>query len=104
MAKVTYDANIFIKYKERSFPRGLYMSAVVLQELLAGAKDASAIKELERVRHEYRRANKLLVPTEEDWWHVGLLLMLCNVVADQRKRAGYRRSQRRKGFESSTMF
>ena len=74
MAKVTYDANIFIKYKERSFPRGLYMSAVVLQELLAGAKDASAIKELERVRHEYRKAHKLLVPTEEDWWHVGLAL------------------------------
>lgn len=74
MAKVTYDANIFIRYKERAFPRSFYLSAVVLQELVAGANDASRIKDLERVRHEYRKANKLLVPTEEDWWHVGVAL------------------------------
>jgi predicted nucleic acid-binding protein len=50
------------------------MSAVVLQELLAGANNASVIKELERSRHEYRKLNRLLVPTEEDWWHAGLVL------------------------------
>lgn len=74
MAKVTYDANIFIRYKPQSFPRSFYLSAVVLQELVAGANDASKIKELERLRQEYRKANKLLVPNEEDWWHVGLVL------------------------------
>jgi len=73
MAKVTYDANICIRYKQ-SFPRTFYMSAVVLQELAAGANDASAIKELERLRQECRKANKLLVPNEEDWWHAGLVL------------------------------
>ena len=50
------------------------MSAVVLQELLAGANNTSVIKELERSRHEYRKLNRLLVPTEEDWWHAGLVL------------------------------
>ena len=50
------------------------MSAVVLQELVAGANDASTIKDLERTRLEYRNANKLLVPNEEDWWHAGLVL------------------------------
>ena len=50
------------------------MSAVVLQELAAGANDASAIKELDRLRQECRKANKLLVPNEEDWWHAGLVL------------------------------
>lgn len=50
------------------------MSAVVLQELVAGAKNRSAIKELERFKHEYRKANKLLVPNEEDWWYAGLAL------------------------------
>ena len=74
MAKVTYDANICISYKQQSFPHGFYMSAVVLQELVAGAGDSSAIKEFERLRQEYRKANKLLVPTEEDWWHAGLAL------------------------------
>src|ERR1051325_1547372 len=73
MAKITYDANIILKYKQ-PLPRSFYMSVVVLQELLAGANDASTINQLERVRHEYRNTGRLLVPTEEDWWHVGLAL------------------------------
>ena len=32
------------------------------------------IKEFERSRQEYRTANKLLVPNEEDWWQAGLVL------------------------------
>ena len=74
MAKVTYDANIYIRYKRQSLPRSFYMSAVVLQELVAGAPDAAAIKELERTRHQYRNADKLLIPNEEDWWLAGLAL------------------------------
>ena len=74
MAKVTFDANIFIRYERQPFPRSFYMSAVVLQELVAGANDASRIKDFERSRLEYRNANKLLVPNEEDWWHGGLVL------------------------------
>ncbi|HJS22779.1 MAG TPA: type II toxin-antitoxin system VapC family toxin [Pyrinomonadaceae bacterium] len=50
------------------------MSAVVLQELVAGANDVSRIKDFERLRQEYRKADKLLVPNEEDWWHAGLVL------------------------------
>ena len=50
------------------------MSVVVLQELLAGASDDSTIKRLERAKHEYRKMGRLLVPTEEDWWHIGLAL------------------------------
>lgn len=73
MAKITYDANILIKYKQLLL-RSFYLSVVVLQELLAGANDASTIKQLERVRHDYRKTGRLLVPTEEDWWHVGLTL------------------------------
>jgi predicted nucleic acid-binding protein len=74
MAKVTYDANIYIRYEKQSLPRSFYMSAVVLQELVAGANDASAIQRLERLRHDYLKFNRLLVPTEEDWWHAGLIL------------------------------
>lgn len=74
MAKVAYDTNIFIRYKQRPFPRDIYMCAVVLQELVAGADDASRIKDFERSRHEYRKSNRLLVPTEEDWWQAGLVL------------------------------
>jgi predicted nucleic acid-binding protein len=74
MAKVTFDANIWIRYKPKSFPHSFYLSAVVLQELVAGASDGSTVKELERFRYEYRNVNKLLVPNEEDWWHAGIVL------------------------------
>jgi predicted nucleic acid-binding protein len=50
------------------------MCAVVLQELVAGADDASRIKDFERSRHEFRKSNRLLEPTEEDWWQAGLAL------------------------------
>lgn len=74
MPKVTYDANIFIKRKPAYFPAGFYMSIVVLQELVAGAKDASAIQELEAARRNYEKADRLLVPTMEDWWLVGVVI------------------------------
>ena len=74
MAKVTYDANIFINHKPQPLPAGFYMCVVVLQELVAGAGDSSAVKALERSRHEFRKANRLLVPIEEDWWYAGLAI------------------------------
>jgi hypothetical protein len=52
-------------------PGGFYLSVVVLQELVAGANDSATIKGLERSWHEYRKSKKLLVPTQDDWWHVG---------------------------------
>src|SRR6266487_3063675 len=77
MPKVTYDTNIFINRKPRQLPLpGFYMSVVVLQELLAGAPDESAVKELNAARQSYRRANRLLVPTEDDWWEVGKVINL----------------------------
>jgi predicted nucleic acid-binding protein len=74
MPKVTYDSNIFINHKPAHFPAGFYMSIIVLQELLAGARDSEAIKELRAAYRDYEKANRLLVPTAEDWWHVGLIL------------------------------
>lgn len=74
MPKVTYDSNIFIKYKPAHLPAGFYLSVVVLQELLAGAKDSGEIKELEAAYRNYKKANRLLVPDIEDWWQVGLVL------------------------------
>lgn len=37
MPKVTYDSDVFMRRKPRSLPQGFYMSAVVLEELAAGA-------------------------------------------------------------------
>jgi predicted nucleic acid-binding protein len=85
MPKVTYDSNIFIKRKPAPFPAGFYLSVVVLQELVAGARDASAIKELEGIRRTYQKEDRLLVPTVEDWWAVGVIINSLQRVRKSRK-------------------
>lgn len=50
------------------------MTAVVLQELTAGAKDASAVSAWNSARREHEAANTLLVPNSEDWWIAGKVL------------------------------
>ncbi len=47
---------------------------VVLQELLAGAPDIAATKELETAYNNYKKAGRVLVPSMEDWLQVGLVL------------------------------
>ena len=74
MPKVTYDTNMFIKKKPAYFPAGFFMSAVVIQELAAGARDNSRLKELDGVRRRYEKEGRLLVPTGEDWWFAGKIL------------------------------
>lgn len=74
MPKVTYDTNVFIKEKPAYFPTGFFMSAVVIQELAAGALDKSRLQELDAARRHYEREKRLLVPTGEDWWIAGKVL------------------------------
>jgi len=44
MPKVTFDSDVFMKRKPTKLPQGFYMSAVVLEELAAGAEDGSVLK------------------------------------------------------------
>jgi len=74
MPKVTYDTNVFIKEKPAYFPTGFFMSAVVIQELAAGALDKSRLQELDAARRYYEREGRLLVPAGEDWWIAGKVL------------------------------
>lgn len=50
------------------------MTAVVLQELTAGAADDATVKELDVARRSFEKAGILLVPTGEDWWVAGNML------------------------------
>lgn len=74
MSRVTYDTNIFIRYNPAKFPAGFFMSAVVVQELVAGLKDAAAIHELELFWRKLEARGQLLVPTADDWWYAGRVL------------------------------
>jgi predicted nucleic acid-binding protein len=53
MAGVVFDTNIWIAYKPTKLPKNLVMSAVVLQELVAGASDGAVLKRLEASRNQY---------------------------------------------------
>jgi predicted nucleic acid-binding protein len=74
MPKVTYDANVFISRKPSYFPAGFVMSAVVMQELAAGAVDDSELQQLNAARRAYEKEDRLLVPTADDWWQAGRVL------------------------------
>jgi predicted nucleic acid-binding protein len=50
------------------------MSAVVIEELAAGAPDASVLKGLKASLKDYERAGRLLVPTGEDWYEAGKVI------------------------------
>lgn len=50
------------------------MSAVVLQELAAGALDTARLRELETARRRYKKEGRLLVPDSEDWIETGKIL------------------------------
>lgn len=74
MSRVTYDTSIFIAYKPAELPAGFLMSAVVLQELTAGAVDKSDVQRWDASRRAHEKEGTLLVPTGEDWWLAGKVL------------------------------
>src|SRR6266571_3219107 len=74
MPGTTYDTNVFIRERPAYFPAGFFMSAVVIQELAAGARDNSRLKELHAAQKRYEKEGRLLVPDGEDWWFAGKIL------------------------------
>jgi len=52
------------------------MSAIVLMELTAGARDESHRKSYERFFRQYQRDDSLIVPNDEDWLLTSKILFL----------------------------
>lgn len=74
MLRVTLDTNVLIRYYPAGFPAGFFMSAVVVQELTAGAKDAAQVRAYDHMWKHMEAAGLLLVPNGEDWWLAGKVL------------------------------
>lgn len=74
MPGTVYDTSVFIAYQPREFPASFLVSAVVIQELAAGATDKSILQELNRLRLLHEKAGTLLVPDGMDWWEAGRVL------------------------------
>lgn len=62
--------------KGESQDRPLWLSAVVLEELLVGARDGAMKKLLARLEKDFERAGRLLVPLQSDWTATGQVLAL----------------------------
>lgn len=72
--RVIFDTSVWIAYQPKSLPPNFLMSAVVLQEMTAGAADKSNLKKWETTWRFFEKEGKLLVPTGEDWFLAGKIL------------------------------
>jgi len=64
----------------------LYMSAVVIEELYAGASDSKSIKLLDRLYKAFESAGRLVVPNAGDWKTAG------SIISKLRVKYGYDRN------------
>ncbi len=74
MPLLTFDTCIFISKKPSSFPKGFRLTAIVLQELTAGALDDRVVRFWNDIRREREKDGTLLIPNGEDWWRAGKVL------------------------------
>jgi predicted nucleic acid-binding protein len=67
MPNFTYDTSVIISRKVKDLPDRFFMSAVVLMELTASAKDDTQRKTYEKLFRQYQEDNSLIVPDANDW-------------------------------------
>ncbi|HYR09037.1 MAG TPA: type II toxin-antitoxin system VapC family toxin [Longimicrobium sp.] len=67
-----FDTNVIIRHKMSEVPG--FVSAVVLQELTAGAQDTADVRRLGSVRAAAEDEGMLLTPDGEDWYEAGKVL------------------------------
>lgn len=73
---VVFDTSIFIAYKPSIdiHSSSYQLSAVVIQELMSGARDSSELKFWEALARDFWKQDRLLIPTYEDWLLAGRVL------------------------------
>ena len=86
MAYYTFDTSVVISRKVQDIPDNFLLSAVVLLELIASAKDESERKKYEALSRDYREDNSLIVPEYEDWLLASKILHWLS--RDRKRRAG----------------
>lgn len=73
---VILDTCVIISRKPRLVPSKYFTSVVVLQELIAGASDASEAKAWIAFGQQASKLERLLVPDQQDWIECGRILNL----------------------------
>jgi predicted nucleic acid-binding protein len=70
--RLVFDTNVIIRHKMPDVPG--FVSAVVLQELTAGADDSADLRRLGWIRAAAEDNGVLLTPDGEDWYEAGKVL------------------------------
>lgn len=70
--RAVYDTNVIIRHQLADVPG--FVSAVVLQELTAGAQDTADVRRLGSMRAAAEEEGMLLTPDGEDWYEAGKVL------------------------------
>jgi len=86
LSEVVLDTSVIIAYKPLEF--GKWVSAVVLQELVAGAKDKGEIQTFRAIMTEVFKSGHLLIPDHEDWFQAGRIL---NTILRNEKRLDFQK-------------
>jgi len=73
---LVFDTSVFIAFKPRIdiHSPSYLISSVVIQELMAGARDGSELKHWEAIARVFWKQDRLLVPDFEDWLLAGRVL------------------------------
>lgn len=71
---VIWDTNAYIRHGVHQIGRQPLLSAVVLQELTAGALDGAEVRRWAVIARRLGAEGRLLVPNGEDWFEVGRVL------------------------------
>ena len=94
MAYFTYDTSVCISRKLTDFtemPHSFLLSAVVMLELIAGARDASRRKLYEEAFRQYKDADSLIIPNEDDWLLASKILFLLTHARSRSQKGTLRR-------------
>lgn len=70
--RAVYDTNVILRHRLSDVPG--FVSAVVLQELTAGARDTDDVRRLGALRAAAEDDGVLLTPDGEDWYQAGKVL------------------------------
>jgi|SRR5829696_2631822 len=79
MPYFTYDTSVLVARNLTDFrdlPPSFVLSAVVLMEITAGARDKSERKFFEGIFGHYKKKGLLIVPNEDDWLLASKILFL----------------------------
>ena len=71
-SRFVMDTNVIIRHEMSTIPG--FVSAVVLQELTAGARDTAEVRRLGSLRTFAEQDGTLLTPDGEDWYQAGKVL------------------------------